>query len=98
MESLLRGAVPLVPADDPVQAGTHGVIITTYDQVRSKLDALSQYRWHYLVLDEGHKIRNPDTATTLAVKVPQNPQQCYSLYHSDEVLTATAAKVPHNPQ
>ena len=68
MESLLRGAVPLVPADDPARAGTHGVIITTYDQVRSKLDALSQYRWHYLVLDEGHKIRNPDAAITQVCK------------------------------
>ena len=26
------------------------------------------YNWHYVVLDEGHKIRNPDAQITLCCK------------------------------
>ena len=26
------------------------------------------YNWHYVILDEGHKIRNPDVQATLAAK------------------------------
>ena len=31
-------------------------------------DALLDYDWHYVILDEGHKIRNPDAQVTLAAK------------------------------
>jgi DNA excision repair protein ERCC-6 len=55
--------------------GTPGLIITTYDQVRTKLEALLSFRWQYLILDEGHKIRNPDARITLAVKQFDTPHR-----------------------
>jgi len=37
-----------------------GVVITSYTAVVRLKDALLDAHWHYIVLDEGHKIRNPD--------------------------------------
>ena len=34
-----------------------------------------QYQWHYLVLDEGHKIRNPESQITCAVKQIDTPHR-----------------------
>lgn len=31
-------------------------------------DNILSYDWHYVILDEGHKIRNPNTAVTIACK------------------------------
>lgn len=31
-------------------------------------DNIHSYDWHYVILDEGHKIRNPNAAVTLACK------------------------------
>lgn len=31
-------------------------------------DDISRHDWHYVILDEGHKIRNPNAAVTLACK------------------------------
>ena len=45
-----------------------GVLVTSYSHVVGQLDTLLQHDWHYVVLDEGHKIRNPDAQVTLAVK------------------------------
>ena len=45
-----------------------GVLVTSYSHVVGQLDTLLQHDWHYVVLDEGHKIRNPDAQATLAVK------------------------------
>eukprot|EP01116_Phalansterium_solitarium_P008006 TRINITY_DN2117_c0_g1_i4.p1 TRINITY_DN2117_c0_g1~~TRINITY_DN2117_c0_g1_i4.p1 ORF type:complete len:1139 (-),score=414.46 TRINITY_DN2117_c0_g1_i4:186-3602(-) len=44
------------------------VLLTTYDSVRANLKLLLKQPWHYVILDEGHKIRNPDAAVTLALK------------------------------
>ena len=30
--------------------------------------SIPERKWHYVILDEGHKIRNPDAQITLAVK------------------------------
>eukprot|EP00842_Homolaphlyctis_polyrhiza_P004680 jgi/Hompol1/5212/HPOL_004236-RA len=47
----------------------HGhVIVTTYAAVRIHADSLLPIRWSYCVLDEGHKIRNPDSDITMACK------------------------------
>jgi len=43
-------------------------VITTYEQVRIFQDELLGVNWGYAVLDEGHKIRNPDAIVTLACK------------------------------
>lgn len=31
-------------------------------------DYIQKYDWHYVILDEGHKIRNPNAGVTVACK------------------------------
>ncbi|CEI91751.1 hypothetical protein RMCBS344292_06032 [Rhizopus microsporus] len=52
-----------------------GVLITTYSGVQSYREVLLKHQWGYVVLDEGHKIRNPDSETTLAVKQFKTPHR-----------------------
>jgi DNA excision repair protein ERCC-6 len=59
-----RNAEALV--EDYMKKG--GILITTYSGVQSYREILLKHRWGYVVLDEGHKIRNPDSGTTLAIK------------------------------
>lgn len=40
---------------------SRGVLITTYNSLLRHIDNLLKNDWHYVVLDEGHKIRNPDS-------------------------------------
>nr|CAB3243327.1 DNA excision repair protein ERCC-6 [Phallusia mammillata] len=54
---------------------SRGVLITSYERMRISLDALLTQNWHYVVLDEGHKIRNPEAAITHAVKMFQTPHR-----------------------
>lgn len=47
----------------------HGhVLVTTYAGLQSYSDQLVPVDWDYAVLDEGHKIRNPNTAITINCK------------------------------
>ena len=46
----------------------HGIILTSYEQLRKHADDLLDINWGYVVLDEGHKIRNPDADITLLCK------------------------------
>ena len=46
----------------------NAVVITTYQGVRLYRNTLLRYQWDYIVLDEGHKIRNPDADITLTCK------------------------------
>ncbi|KAI1180263.1 SNF2 family N-terminal domain-containing protein [Nemania sp. FL0916] len=47
----------------------HGhVLVTTYASVQIYGDILATMDWEYAVLDEGHKIRNPNAAVTIACK------------------------------
>ena len=43
-----------------------GVLLTTYDQVRLQRADLLDVAWGYAILDEGHKIRNPDAEVRVA--------------------------------
>ena len=43
-------------------------VITSYEIARSDADLFRPCHWNYLVLDEGHAIRNAKTKTTLAIK------------------------------
>ncbi|XP_025425310.1 DNA excision repair protein ERCC-6-like isoform X2 [Sipha flava] len=45
-----------------------GILITTYNGLLQHIDNLLKYDWHYVILDEGHKIRNPDSKITVAAK------------------------------
>ena len=49
-----------------VQLG--GILVTTYSGLQAYREVLLKHKWGYVVLDEGHKIRNPDSETTLACK------------------------------
>lgn len=44
------------------------IVITSYDICRNDSDVLTPLNWNYLVLDEGHLIKNPRAKVTIAVK------------------------------
>ncbi|PSS03879.1 hypothetical protein BD289DRAFT_478358 [Coniella lustricola] len=44
------------------------VVITSYDVCRNDADVLSKYNWNYVVLDEGHLIKNAKAKISMAVK------------------------------
>ncbi|KAM1044618.1 hypothetical protein ACFX2I_035611 [Malus domestica] len=45
-----------------------GLLITTYEQLRIVGESLLDVDWGYAVLDEGHRIRNPNAEVTLVCK------------------------------
>lgn len=45
-----------------------GLLITTYEQIRLQGEKLLDIEWGYAVLDEGHRIRNPNAEVTLVCK------------------------------
>ncbi|KAK5653159.1 hypothetical protein OQA88_9258 [Cercophora sp. LCS_1] len=54
----------------------HGhVLVTTYAGLQTYGDVLIPVKWGYAVLDEGHKIRNPNTAITIYCKELQTPNR-----------------------
>ncbi|XP_075420286.1 DNA excision repair protein ERCC-6 isoform X2 [Tenrec ecaudatus] len=53
----------------------HGILITSYSYIRLMQDNISRHDWHYVILDEGHKIRNPNAAITLACKQFRTPHR-----------------------
>ena len=50
------------------QLGRHNMIITSYDIVRNDIELLGNIKWNYLVLDEGHVIKNTKTKTAIAIR------------------------------
>ncbi|XP_071515644.1 DNA excision repair protein ERCC-6-like [Panulirus ornatus] len=52
-----------------------GILVTSYTGVRDQLETLLQYDWHYIILDEGHKIRNPEAQITVALKRFHTPHR-----------------------
>ncbi|KAI3842165.1 hypothetical protein MKW92_013880 [Papaver armeniacum] len=46
----------------------NGLLITTYEQLRLLGGKLLDIEWGYAVLDEGHRIRNPNAEVTLVCK------------------------------
>lgn len=53
---------------DRVLRSESGLLITTYEQLRLQGDKLLDIEWGYAVLDEGHRIRNPNAEVTLVCK------------------------------
>ncbi|XP_077226568.1 chromatin remodeling 8 isoform X1 [Tasmannia lanceolata] len=45
-----------------------GLLITTYEQLRLLGEKLLDIEWGYAILDEGHRIRNPNADVTLVCK------------------------------
>ena len=52
--------------DRVVQEGH--VLVTTYSGLQTYAELLIPIEWEYAILDEGHKIRNPNTAITIYCK------------------------------
>lgn len=46
----------------------NGILVTSYNTLVIHQEHLLVYDWHYIILDEGHKIRNPDVQATLVCK------------------------------
>ncbi|TQS35335.1 hypothetical protein Golomagni_04247 [Golovinomyces magnicellulatus] len=51
------------------------VLVTTYAGLQTYADTLLPVDWGYAVLDEGHKIRNPNTAVTIYCKELKTPHR-----------------------
>ncbi|KHN76863.1 DNA excision repair protein ERCC-6, partial [Toxocara canis] len=50
-------------------------LLTSYSTFTKKRKALSNSNWHYVILDEGHKIRNPGAQMTMALKEVRTPHR-----------------------
>ncbi|CAH8575536.1 unnamed protein product [Schistosoma turkestanicum] len=51
------------------------VLLTTYSTLVTYRDILTSRNWSYIILDEGHKIKNPEAEATLAVKHFSTPHR-----------------------
>lgn len=56
------------PLINKVLRSESGLLITTYEQVRLLGEKLLDIEWGYAILDEGHRIRNPNAEVTLVCK------------------------------
>ena len=54
---------------------SNGVMVTTYGTLRLQSSHILPLLWDYIVLDEGHKIRNPDADITLVCKRFRSPHR-----------------------
>ncbi|KAI1143732.1 hypothetical protein F5Y05DRAFT_407138 [Hypoxylon sp. FL0543] len=50
------------------QFASTDIVITSYEVCRNDTEYLEKQSWNYIVLDEGHLIKNPKAKITLAVK------------------------------
>lgn len=64
---LTKGATAAKRIVDKVKRDGH-VLVTTYSGLQTYAELLIPTEWEYAVLDEGHKIRNPNTAITIYCK------------------------------
>lgn len=46
----------------------YNLIVASYDIVRKDIYFFSQIKWNYIILDEGHVIKNGKTRTSIAIK------------------------------
>nr|CBH09283.1 putative DNA excision repair protein ERCC-6 [Heliconius melpomene] len=54
---------------------SHGILLITYNGIVKYIKDLLTKKWHYVILDEGHKIRNPDTQVSKLVKKFDTPHK-----------------------
>lgn len=59
---------------DEVVAKKHGVLITSYEQVRKHHEMLLD-KFEYVITDEGHKLKSPDAEITLVCKRFDTPHR-----------------------
>lgn len=58
---------------------SNGILVTSFNTLVIQQEVLLPYNWHYIVLDEGHKIRNPNAQVTLCCKQVCWPDFCLEL-------------------
>ncbi|KAI4364090.1 hypothetical protein MLD38_020227 [Melastoma candidum] len=63
-----RNAKKWDPLIKRVLKSESGLLITTYEQLRLLAEKLLDIEWGYAILDEGHRIRNPNAEITLVCK------------------------------
>ena len=68
MNPLLYSGAPAERQRLQRRAKKHNVLIASYEVVRNDIDFFSQIKWNFVVLDEGHIIRNSKTKLSRAVK------------------------------
>ncbi|RUS74131.1 hypothetical protein EGW08_018111 [Elysia chlorotica] len=56
-------------------AKSFGILITSYSTLVIQQEMILRFNWHYVILDEGHKIRNPDAKVTLCCKQFRTPHR-----------------------
>lgn len=66
-----------------LEAADCSILLTTYDQLRLNRELLLPVRWGVAVLDEGHKIRNPDAEVSLSPLPLQTILICHALHHHE---------------
>lgn len=75
-----------------------GILVTSYEQLRLQRRLLLGVEWGCAILDEGHKIRNPDAEVTLVAKqLPTvTPPACFGQFDctSTEKIYRTAWESP----
>jgi DNA excision repair protein ERCC-6 len=54
---------------------SNGILLTTYSSLLLYTNELLSKNWHYVILDEGHKIRNPDAKVTIVAKCFRTPHR-----------------------
>jgi SNF2 family DNA or RNA helicase len=64
----------------------YDIILSTYGSVRSDIELLRVFRFHYVILDEAQAIKNPDSMISKAVK----------LLNAQNRLTMTGTPVENN--
>ena len=68
LNPFLYSGNPTVRAGLKGQMCHHNLIITSYEIVRSDVEFLASIRWNYIILDEGHVIKNTKTKTAQAIR------------------------------
>ena len=48
--------------------GNFDVCITTFEGVRICMNALSKFKWQYIIIDEAHKIKNEESQTAKRIR------------------------------
>uniref|UniRef100_A0A183BTS6 DNA repair and recombination protein RAD54-like n=1 Tax=Globodera pallida TaxID=36090 RepID=A0A183BTS6_GLOPA len=58
-----------------IHRGDGSILVTSYSTFILSYKQIMAVNWHYFILDEGHKIRNPEAKITLALKELRTPHR-----------------------
>ncbi|GBP77253.1 DNA excision repair protein ERCC-6 [Eumeta japonica] len=53
----------------------HGILLVTYAGIIKYIKDILGRTWHYIILDEGHKIRNPETQVSKLIRKIKTPHR-----------------------